>query len=114
MTVRCGEGVRPLCGRAAEAEALGEFLRALVLPRRALTLSDSDVVGAALPLVDETSNDVVSLVILIYQSRTQNTVLITSKQSKTFAVLTRRSGDLYNLVGSERARVADRSYDLKQ
>ena len=114
MTVRCGEGVRPLCGRAAEAEALGEFLRALVLPRRALTLSDSDVVGAALPLVDETSNDVVSLVILIYQSRTQDTVLITSKQSKTFAVFTRRSGDLYNLVGSERARGADRSYDQKQ
>ena len=108
MTVRCGEGVRPLCGRAAEAETLGEFLRALVLPRRALTLSDSDVVGAALPLVDETSNDVVSLVILIYQSRTQNTVLITSKQSKTFAVFTRRSGDLYNLAGSERARGADR------
>ena len=101
--MRVGEGWRTPSVRTAEAGLLDGVLLALVLPRY-LALSDSDVVGAALPLVDEISNDVVSLVILMYQSRIQDTLLITSKQSIAIAVFTRKSGDLITSVGSERTR----------
>ena len=62
---RLGEGCRIPCGRAAEAVGLGEdFPCEPLLLCFSLTTSELDVVRVPLPVVDETSKEVVSPAIL--------------------------------------------------